>query len=337
MRDESFYGELKRVKRGVRLAWILDFLMLVVVFDALAIVFFLSMDSSNKDIARFLIVSTVIAVILSATIMTIITAKSSRILLSAASVSLEPAPAQLSNIVAEVSLAAGLSTPPEVYVDRGTSVANAYSVSDSHGNARIVVTAPLERMLNRDEMTAVIAHEVGHITSGDSLSMTKLVALTSMVGLLAGMGFRMMGFGGGRRRNSSSNKVNPLAVVILLVAVLMLIIMPFLSWCIQTFISQQREFHADALSVRYSRNPTALATALLRLEYDDYQPDADDANRFKRVSELAFASPSSLSSTHPSTDSRVKALVQMGARLPTSHPAVDRADQSTIGEMPFPR
>ena len=53
MRDESFYGELKRVKRGVRLAWILDFLMLVVVFDALAIVFFLSMDSSHKDIARF--------------------------------------------------------------------------------------------------------------------------------------------------------------------------------------------------------------------------------------------------------------------------------------------
>ncbi|MDR0297481.1 MAG: M48 family metalloprotease [Streptococcaceae bacterium] len=326
MATTTFRDELARLKTGIRIAWVLNFGILWLVFIAVGVVLGLSTHVSNQQLANFLVVDAAVAALLAVLVMFIVNAQATRILLAApAGDSVEITSGQLKNIVEEMAIAAALPKTPRVYELRGSGVANAYASADNFGNAQVVVTAELLDLLNtREELEGVIAHEIGHLKTGDSQAMTRLVALTSTTAIIAGMAGRLMfwGGGGGNRRgnNRDGNGNNPIAIVIIVLSFIFLMVAPLLSKVAESYMSRERESRADASAVEFTRNPTGIAQALIALENgsDHYGSKKMREDFGNTIGPVAFFNPLSAGlnlSTHPSTEKRVKALIAMGAQV----------------------
>jgi heat shock protein HtpX len=315
--SKNFRSELTRLKKGIKVAWAINFVLLTLTYEAAMIFVGLSNKITNEALIVFIAGTLVIAAIASAITIVVVTARSSKILMTAASRDLERVTSgPIFNMVEEMAIAAGVrgSKFPEVFIARNTGVANAYALSDAKGNSRVIVTEEILQILNREELQAVIAHEFGHIVSGDSQDMTKLIALTSSVSIISGVATRFWGGGG---NNNSKN--NPIAIVLIILSGIFLLIAPLLSNLSQAYMSRTRETQADALSVKFTRNPTALAKALLKLEQTSGQMSKEKMKKFGgKVGSLAFYAPSlkGLSfATHPPTDARLEVLIAMGAQM----------------------
>lgn len=316
-KSTNFRSELTRLKKGIKVAWAINFLLLTLTYEAAMIFIGLSTKASNQQLVTFIAVTLVISALAAAITIAVVTARSSKILMTAAGRDLERVTSgPIFNMVEEIAIAAGVrgSKFPEVFVARNSGVANAYALSDAKGNSRVIVTEEILQILNREELQAVIAHEFGHIVSGDSQDMTKLIALTSSVSIISGVATR---FWGGNGNNGSKN--NPIAIVLIILSGIFLMIAPLLSNLSQAYMSRTRETQADALSVKFTRNPTGLAKALLKLEQASGQMSKEKMKKFGgKVGSLAFYSPrlKGLSfATHPPTEERLAALVSMGAQL----------------------
>jgi len=172
--------------------------------------------------------------------------------------------------------------------------------------------------LNRDELQGVIAHEMSHVRNYDIRTMTVIAALIGAVMLLCEMGLRTMRFGGGRR-SSSSNRGAGGAVFFLLWLVAMLLA-PLLARLLAMAVSRQREYLADASGAELTRNPTALASALEKID------SAVDPTRSikKGTAHLCIADPlgserneregflANIFATHPPIGKRITLLKAMG-------------------------
>jgi heat shock protein HtpX len=175
---------------------------------------------------------------------------------------------QLVNVVEEMAIAAGVPRPSIWIIpdDDPNALATGHGPEDSH----VAVTEGLLRICNRDELQAVIGHELGHVKNLDVRLMTTLAALVGAV-LLArnGMG-RMMGAGGGRMSVRSSGRrskdAGPLLAVVLALWIISWIIAPLVTQLLAFAVSRQREYLADDMSAQFTRNPLALASALEKIE-----------------------------------------------------------------------
>jgi heat shock protein HtpX len=179
---------------------------------------------------------------------------------------------QLVNVVEEMAIASGLPRPRIWIVPDADP--NAFATGRDAASASIAVTEGLLNRLSRDELQAVVAHEMAHIRNLDVRLMTLLAAMVGAIALMSdGMG-RMIGRGGSRAAGRwggwaagkrGSGKGNPLAVLILLLWLLTLIVAPVLSRILAMAVSRKREYLADATGAQFTRNPMALATALEKL------------------------------------------------------------------------
>ena len=121
-------------------------------------------------------------------------------------------------------------------------------------HAAVAVTTGLLRMLSREELAGVIAHELAHIKNHDTLTMTITATIAGAISMLAQFG---MFFGGGHRDNNSGlGVIGTLAMVILA---------PIAAMLVQMAISRTREYAADDLGARISGRPDALASALVKI------------------------------------------------------------------------
>lgn len=152
------------------------------------------------------------------------------------------------SIVDEVSVAIGGRQIEPVVIR--ASYMNAFSLNDFEGQAVIGITEGLLSRLNRAQIEAVVAHEAGHIASGDCLNATVLCSLGELYeeGLL--------------RVKSGLKQVRGRPGLFLFFVFLVLSLMEFLSKALRSFLSRQRELRADAVAVRLTRNPLSLAEAL---------------------------------------------------------------------------
>jgi heat shock protein HtpX len=183
-----------------------------------------------------------------------------------------PEQKQLVNVIEEMSIASGLPRPA-IYIIPDNDP-NAFATGRDAASASIAVTEGLLRTLSRDELQAVVAHEMAHIRNLDVRLMTLLAGMVGAIALLSdGLG-RMLGRGGrtavrlggsGRRRGSGKGAM-PLAVVILVLWLLTLVIAPVVSRMLALAVSRKREYLADAAGAQFTRNPMALATALEKLD-----------------------------------------------------------------------
>ena len=316
----SFSSELKRLRRGVFVAWLVNFLLLALTVLAAMLFVALPSNVTNAELLRYLLLYGGIAVVVAAVILAFVMLMSSSVVMGSVGGDHERVTSgQLYNIAEEMSIASGMKVP-DVYIQHGTGVANAYALSNRKGHARVVFTAEILQTLDRSEVQAVMAHELSHVYTGDSVAMTRLIALTSTVGIIAGLSSRRFY---GRRGGGGNGKANPLAIVIIVLSLIFLLVAPILSRVGNAFMSRKRESQADANAVRFTRNPTAMASALAKIDGYSYQSGADnnkDAEKFyKTVGALAFFNPAKFAgafATHPPIGQRVDALVKMGAEPP---------------------
>jgi heat shock protein HtpX len=211
----------------------------------------------------------------------------------------------LSNIVAEVSAAMGNTRPLGVRVIPEASL-NAFALDDLQGNAVVGVTEGLLARLNRSQITAVVGHEVAHVISGDCFTTTVVSSLAEL--------YRetLEKIGEALRRGRSRS---PALVLVFLVLQLDNLLCHLLAM----FISRQKEYRADAVAVRLTRDPLSLAQAL-SLVSGSWSGRGADGSRLESVfivspqasaldeAEGFFAD---LFSTHPPIRKRIGVLLDM--------------------------
>ena len=205
---------------------------------------------------------------------------------------------KLLNVVEEMSIASGVPVP-QVYVMHDEPGINAFAAGHSTSDAAISVTRGCMKLLSRDELQGVIAHEFSHILNGDMRLNLRLMGLVFGILCLTVIGRVLI---------RTRGRKNPLPLVGLALIVV--------GWAgvlfgrlIQAAVSRQREVLADAAAVQFTRNPVGLAGALKKIGGLRYgsrieSPHAEEA------SHLFFANGlgNSIFSTHPSLTERIRAL-----------------------------
>ena len=219
---------------------------------------------------------------------------------------------RLLNVVEEMALASGVAMPC-VYVLDGEPGMNAFAAGYSTKDAAVAVTRGLLDALNREELQAVIAHEFSHILNGDMKLNIRLVGF--LFGIFAltivGVGLfhvaRMMAFSsGGRSRNKKDNGAAVAAAIVALGLICWIVgyIGFFFGRVIQSGISRQREYLADASAVQFTRNPSGLANALKLI---GAQGSVLQSAKAMEVSHMLFASGlKSVFATHPPLAERIR-------------------------------
>ena len=175
---------------------------------------------------------------------------------------------QLVNVVEEMAVAAGVARP-RIWIVPDPDP-NAFATGNDPQHAHVAVTRGLLDLCTRDELQAVIAHELGHVKNLDVRLMTTLAALVGAVLLMRDGTSRIFfgGRGGGRREGRKSD-LGPLAVILIVVWVLSWILAPIITQLLAMAVSRKREYLADAMSAQFTRNPLALASALQKIEAAD--------------------------------------------------------------------
>lgn len=216
------------------------------------------------------------------------------------------------NTVESLAIAARLPMP-KIYIIEDPSP-NAFAAGMSPKSAAVAVTQGLLDRLKREEIEAVLAHEVAHIKNYDVRIATTAVALVAVISILSDIVMRSMWYSSlGRSRNRRNHRQDHHPVM-MIIALLVLLIAPLVALLIQLALSRNREYLADASGAELCRNPMALASALRKISGID-EPVQRAAHS---SAALYFADPlkkkrsrKNLFSTHPPVEERIRRLEQM--------------------------
>jgi heat shock protein HtpX len=202
---------------------------------------------------------------------------------------------------------------------------NAFATGRSPEHAAVAATTGLLRNLSREEITGVIAHELGHVKNRDTLTMTVAATLSGAIGMLASFG----GLMGGGRDSDGRPLVGPVA------AIAAMFLAPLAASLVQMAISRSREFEADRMGAEISGQPLWLASALARLDAGTHAVPNQAAEANPATAHLYIANPLSagglrgLFSTHPPMEERIARLQAMAGRTPQRYaPSVATAATS---------
>lgn len=229
---------------------------------------------------------------------------------------------QLYNVIEELKVAAGMRYMPKIFIIEADYM-NAFASGYSEKSALVAITCGLLRKLERDELQAVMAHELSHIRHHD-IKLTLMATVLSNLMLIAiDFLFYSMLFGGGRQRGRDSNRDsdNRLFTIVLILRYLL----PLLTVLLLLYLSRTREYMADAGAVELTRDNSPLAKALLKISQDhaaNQQRYAVEYNQtaHEGVRRAAYIfdpvqagiklqeSVGSMFSTHPAMKDRLKAL-----------------------------
>jgi heat shock protein HtpX len=201
---------------------------------------------------------------------------------------------------------AGMPMPKVYLIPEETP--NAFATGRNPEHAVVAVTQGIMRILSREELAGVIAHELAHIKHRDMLTGTIVATMAGAISMLAQMAQWAMIFGGGRSRDDDEGG-SPI------VAIVMMIVAPIAAMLVQMAISRTREFEADKGGAGIAGSPSGLANALLKLEKGSQLIPMHDAKPATAhmfiVNPLTGGGLLKLFSTHPPIAERVKKLNEM--------------------------
>ena len=222
---------------------------------------------------------------------------------------------ELYRIVGGLARDAGLPLPRIYVIDQPAP--NAFATGRDPQHAVVAVTRGILDIVSERELTAVVAHELGHVRHRDTLVMAVVASIAGAISYLAQIAQWSLWFGGGRddRDNSSLGTIGVLLGIILL---------PLSAMLVQLAISRSREYGADDEGAALSRDPLALASALRKLDaYGKRIPLPVNP----AVSPLFIVQPllpgglGGLFSTHPPIAARIARLERIaGMELPQATP-----------------
>jgi heat shock protein HtpX len=213
---------------------------------------------------------------------------------------------ELNKIVEDMAREAGIPKPSVYIIPSDTP--NAFATGRDPEHAAVAVTNGIS-VLNKDEKTGVIAHEISHIKNRDTLIQTVAATIAGAISYLAYIGYWSMFLG--RRRDASS----------IIGLLLIVIFAPLAAMIVRLAISRRREYKADFMGAVLSKRPLALASALRKISQVSMQKPMQGPSA---TSHLWIVNPfkpdwfSSLFSTHPPVQRRIakleRMLVKMGER-----------------------
>jgi heat shock protein HtpX len=207
--------------------------------------------------------------------------------------------ARLHPIVADLSTRMGIPMP-KLWVTPDASP-NAFATGRNPKHASVAVTAGILQLMDNEELTAVLAHELGHVKNRDILISSIAATLGAAITFLAQMA---IWFGGGRRYGGNRSR-NPLG------GLAMILVAPMAAGLIRMAISRTREFSADATSARTLGNAQPMINALAKLDSIGRQIPLQTS---PSMSHMYIMKPFSggllfrMFSTHPPTEKRIAAL-----------------------------
>ena len=208
---------------------------------------------------------------------------------------------RLWRIVENLSITNGMPMP-KVYV-MDDPAPNAFATGRDPNNASVAATTGLISMMTDDELTGVMAHELGHVKNYDIRVSMIAFALVAVISLLSDVMLRMVWF---RDRDSNNNGGS----FIFIAGIIAAIIAPLVAIMIQMAVSRKREYLADATGALSTRYPEALASALEKIGNSSSVMQKQNAS----TAHLFFANPlksgglANLFSTHPPIADRVARL-----------------------------
>jgi len=220
----------------------------------------------------------------------------------------EQAP-ELYNIVENLAITSGLPMP-NVYVVEDNSP-NAFATGRNPENAVVAVTTGLLKILDKNELEGVVAHEMAHIGNRDMLVMTVAVVLAGFVAILADFLTRSLMFGGDRDRSP----------IFLIFGIVGIILAPIAARMIQLAVSRKREYLADASAALLTRYPEGLASALEKIsgsaepmrKVSHATAHLFISDPYKKENNKSFGQKiNNLFATHPPAQDRINRLRGMG-------------------------
>ena len=197
---------------------------------------------------------------------------------------------------------------PRVYVIPSDQP-NAFATGRSPNHAAVAATEGILRLLTREELTGVMAHEISHVRNRDVLIGTIAASVAGAITMIAHIAQWGMIFGGfGGRRDDDEGAGGAIA------GIAMIILAPIAAMLIQLAISRSREYEADATGAKICGNPMSLASALKKLEIGaqriPMEASPATAHMFI-VNPLRAGGFSNLFSTHPPMEKRIERLESM--------------------------
>lgn len=230
---------------------------------------------------------------------------------------------ELVSLVRQLASAAGIPMP-RVYVMEN-SQPNAFATGRNPEHAAVAVTTGLLNTVNREELSGVLAHELGHIKNRDTLLMTVTATIAGAISMLANFGFY---FGGRSNNNGNIGFIGSL---------LLLILGPLAAGLVQMAISRTREYEADREGAEISKRPLALASALQKIAGRAEQIPNMPAERNPASAHLFIVNPLSgarmdnLFSTHPNVENRVERLREIAHEMGESAAPIGAAAPASEG------
>ena len=215
---------------------------------------------------------------------------------------------QLHDTVAGLAQRFGLPKPRVAVVE--SDAPNAFATGRNARNGLVAVTTGILRALDRRELEAVLAHELGHIKNRDVLVGTVAATVAGAVTMVAQIGQFAMLFGGAQGDEEDEGGG-------LLGGLLMIFLAPLAATVIQLAISRSREHGADRSGAEVGGDPEALASALEKLDAYSRRvplPVNPAVSHLFIVKPLTGFSTQNLFSTHPPTAERVARLREMARR-----------------------
>lgn len=211
-------------------------------------------------------------------------------------------------MVRDLSRNAGLPMPRVYLMDNPQP--NAFATGRNPERAAVAVTTGLLETLSREEVAGVLAHELAHIKNRDTLTMTITATIAGAISMLAQFG---MFFGGGHRDNNQGMGI--------IGTLLLVILAPIAAMIVQMAISRTREYAADRLGAQIAGQPEWLASALAKIEQYAHAVPNEPAERNPATAHLFIINPLSgarmdnLFSTHPATENRIAALMELAREM----------------------
>jgi heat shock protein HtpX len=211
-------------------------------------------------------------------------------------------------MIERLCIQADLPKPKVAIAD--TTMPNAFAIGRSQKSATVCATTGLMNVLEPHELEAVMAHELTHVKNRDVLIMTVASFFASLASLIVQFGFF---FGGG----SDGDDDNPSWAIVLIVSFVVYI----LSFFLILALSRYREFVADRGAALITGRPSALSSALLKIEQSMQRVPTQDLRAAEGMSAFFIVSPGVKSAVrtlfmdHPPTGKRIEQLQQLELQL----------------------
>ncbi len=215
---------------------------------------------------------------------------------------------ELYNLLENLCISRGVPMPKLCIIE--TDAMNAFASGINQKSYTITLTSGLIARLNKDELQAVLAHELTHILNSDVRLLIISVIFVGMISFMAELAADSIFYSNRRSYSSDSRRSHWIAMI---AALIILAIGYVFAILIRFALSRKREYLADAGSVELTKNPDAMVSALQKIEgHDQMDNMADDMKTMFIENSSRFMG---LFSTHPPIDERIKALQKYaGAR-----------------------